>query len=167
MTKNQLDQKLEAIIGQFGYTEVQKRLDAANRRLNRLPMDSHSRHSDTLSNAVNRRKIHRKRDAIDIVSSFDGIDSDKHDILTDLAQKFERKEFMPNIATTRMFLESVGEDTSRLKSRKQAVAKIFRALSALPDKRLRQIVERGSFSGPARLGPLADAIAGANKVLRK
>ena len=25
MTKNKLDQKLEAIIGQFGYTEVQKR----------------------------------------------------------------------------------------------------------------------------------------------
>ena len=24
MTKNQLDQKLEAIIGQFGYSEVQK-----------------------------------------------------------------------------------------------------------------------------------------------
>lgn len=76
-----------------------------------------------------------------------------------LAERFDSKTFLPSVADIREFLGMMGEDAGALKDRSAAFPLVLRRLSHLTPAQLEALAANPRFSGPARLGPLSEAIA--------
>ncbi len=83
---------------------------------------------------------------------------DKAQILERAARHFEDKSFLPSVADIREFCRVYGVDPGKSVSRTGAIPKIFTFLAATDADRVSRMLDEGAFSGPARLGPIADAI---------
>lgn len=97
--------------------------------------------------------------AVRYVSKLD-IDSEKRREIMVLAQKFDRKKFLPNFGEIRNFCEIYGLKIPLSKSRIGAVPVIFRFLETLSPADLRKLLFENAYTGPSELGPIADAIRG-------
>ena len=82
-----------------------------------------------------------------------------------LAERYDRKRFLPSVADVREFLIMMGERPIGMKNRKEAFRVLLQSLIRLPDDRLQQLVGTALHSGPSELGPLSDAIAAAGERL--
>jgi hypothetical protein len=81
------------------------------------------------------------------------------DIVMELARRFDEKSFMPTFADIADFCRAYDIDEPMSKSRASAVPRVFRAIAAMEAEDIQMLLDYGAFSGPARLGPIADAIA--------
>ena len=142
---------LSALVEDFGYHEVRRSLDDLSANATKSGI---SRKSSPSSN--DRSMV--KRNAITIVEALGIEDERKQDILLVLARRFEKKAFMPNVNSVRAFLEQQGKDTSRIKSRQQAVSTIFKCLADLETHSLCEIHAKGLFGGPKSLAAIAESI---------
>lgn len=84
--------------------------------------------------------------------------SEKKRGLAELAKRFEEKNFLPSFGDIREFclIYRIVEPAS--KSRVSALPRIFKFIATLESSDIQKILDSGLFSGPARLGPIADAI---------
>ena len=78
--------------------------------------------------------------------------------VTELANRFEDKTFLPRFGDISRFCEIYGIDVPASRSRASAIPRVFKFLASMETDKIQRIVDRRSFSGPARLGPIADAI---------
>ena len=76
----------------------------------------------------------------------------------ELANRFEDKTFLPRFGDISRFCEIYGIDVPASRSRASAIPRVFKFLASMEADNIQRIVDRRSFSGPARLGPIADAI---------
>lgn len=84
---------------------------------------------------------------------------DKQDAITTLAGRFERKDFLPTFGDIRNFCQIYGIDVPASKTRASAIPRVFKFLAnELEADEVQRILDYGEFSGPSRLGPIADAI---------
>ena len=81
------------------------------------------------------------------------------DIVMELAKRFDEKSFMPTFADMADFCRAYNIDEPSSKSRASAIPRVFRAIAAMETEDIQMLLDYGAFSGPARLGPIADAIA--------
>ncbi|GEM_PF-2136426 len=81
------------------------------------------------------------------------------DIVMELAKRFDEKSFMPTFADITDFCRAYDINEPSSKSRASAIPRVFRAIAAMEIEDIRMLLDYGAFSGPARLGPIADAIA--------
>ena len=91
---------------------------------------------------------------------------DQRRLLAEAAEKFQEKAFLPTVGDVRHFCEVHGFNGPASGSRADAVPRVFRFLATLNADDLRTTLDGGMFSGPARLGPIADAILDAGRERR-
>ena len=84
-----------------------------------------------------------------------------------LAERFDNKTFLPSVADAREFLGMMGDDASTLKDRSAAFPLVLRRLRELTPAQIEAIAASPRFSGPARLGPLSEAIAAAASAIAR
>ena len=84
---------------------------------------------------------------------------DKQDAVVALAARFERKDFLPTFGDIRNFCDVYGIDTPASKTRASAIPRVFKFLAnEMEAEEVQRIVDYEMYSGPSRLGPIADAI---------
>ena len=88
--------------------------------------------------------------------------------MVDAAKRFQDKAFLPTMGDVRHFCVVHGITPPANGSRESAIPRIFQFLSTRDADEIESILNGGMFSGPARLGPIADAIreAGKNRIRR-
>ena len=87
----------------------------------------------------------------------------RRQVLTEVAENFQNKSFLPTASDIRNFCELYGIRGAAPRARAGAVPRLFRFLATMDPDEVRRLVRGGMFSGPARLGPIADAIRAAGR----
>ena len=98
-----------------------------------------------------------KASAVDYVGRMN-LPSDKTVALTQAAQRFEDREFLPSIGDIREFSRIYGIELGKSVSRASSIPRIFTFLSAMDTSLVVKLLDDGAFSGPARLAPISEAI---------
>ena len=84
---------------------------------------------------------------------------EKRTTIGEMAERFERKDFLPTFGDIRNFCQMYGVDVPASKTRASAIPRVFKFIATEMDaKEAQRILDDGMFSGPSRLGPIADAI---------
>ena len=81
-----------------------------------------------------------------------------HQLLTQLADMFEDKKFLPTIGEVRNFCIVHGIDEPSTSSRVAAIPRVFGFLATLSANDIQVMLQSKMFFGPSRLAPIADAI---------
>lgn len=160
MKQQQLQETLTSLVSSFGYENVRKTLGTM-RSEKFAAAKRNAVHKDAAGQPPAKpEKKRTKPDAVRVTQSLAITDDEKKKLLFELAEKYEAKEFMPNVNHVRDFLNDGERDVSRIKSRQQVTVAVFRRLGDLETNRLREILERGLYGPPKRLAPYARAIEG-------
>lgn len=83
-----------------------------------------------------------------------------------LAGRFEEKSFLPTCADIRDFCGTYDIEVPASRSRAGAIARIFKFVATMDAGELRRLLDENAFSGPSRLGPIAEAIRQNGRVAR-
>ncbi len=78
--------------------------------------------------------------------------------VAELAERFQRKSFLPTVNDIANFCQMYGIEVPASKSRASAIPRIFKFIAGMEADEIQRILADGMFSGPSRLGPIADAI---------
>ncbi len=160
MKQEQLQERLGVLISGFGYETVRKTL--SEMRLEKSAAANHGakiRRVVADEPSVEPAKKKARPNAVNVVKSINISDDEKKEILAIMAEKYEAKEFMPNVNHVRDFLGG-GRDVSRIKSRQQVTVAVFKELAGLETRKLREMLDRGFYGPPKRLESYARAIEG-------
>ena len=71
---------------------------------------------------------------------------------------------MPTFGDIRNFCQVYGIDEPASKSRASAIPRVFKFMATMSDEEVQGILDGGMFSGPSRVGPIADAIRANGRV---
>ena len=162
MKQQRLQETLTDLVSRFGYENVRKTLNgmqSARSAEAKHHARTHRNDADKSSD-VKPVKKRTKPDAMRVTQSLAVTDDEKKKILLTLAEKYEAKEFMPTVNDVRDFLNDGERDVSRIKSRQQVTATVFKELGCLETNKLREMLDRGLYGPPKRLAPYARAIEG-------
>lgn len=103
------------------------------------------------------RKAKPKPTAPAYVAKMD-LSSDRRQAVGELAERFERKDFLPSFGSVAHFCEAYGVELPASRTRASAIPRVFKFIADLDDAEIQKISDSGMFAGPSRLGPIADAI---------
>ena len=106
-----------------------------------------------------------KMSATDYVAKL-GLPLDNQAIVVELARRFESKDFLPTFGDIANFCRTNGLETPKSRTRASAVPRIFKHMAAMDSSRVQAILDAGMYSGPSKLGPIADAIRRNGRVSR-
>lgn len=108
-------------------------------------------------NSAKTKPVKKKTTAPEYVEKMD-LPSEKKRVMAELAKRFEKKAFLPSFGDIREFclIYRIVEPAS--KSRVSALPRVFKFIATMETSKIQMILDDGMFSGPARLGPIADAI---------
>ena len=161
-----LTKLLHLLVEEWGYDEVL-------RALTRLPYLDGRPITDSKAEKDRTHKGSRQRDhksdrffATDQIIILE-MPGDRKDVLLGVAAKFDRKEFLPNLSDIREFILMMGSNGESVRDRSDGFRRLLPILLELPLDRLEYIARSNRHSGPARLGPLADAIRSAGEAMRR
>ena len=161
MTHDALDSELRSIIDRFGY----ERVDLSLRQIGRAERGSRgaaagrSRSDDASTKAKRRRP---KLKAAEYVSRMD-LPADRRRVLTEAAESFQNKLFLPTVGDVRNFCGIYGIEQPASSSRASAIPRVFKFIATMDTEEIRRMLHGGMFSEPVRLGPIADAIRDAGR----
>lgn len=151
MADDSLQAALRPLVEQYGYASVNQALRdmkssrTKNRRENLRP--------ENLSSKRKKRTLN----AVEYVLKMD-LPSDRESILVRAADQFQRRLFLPTIGDIRNFWSVYRIETQMPSSRAVGIPKIFKFMSSMDPKEVARILNARAFSGPAKLGPIAEAI---------
>ena len=74
------------------------------------------------------------------------------------AKAFDKKEFLPTFKSIECFCDYTGVPVPKARGRISSIPRVFRYLSTLKSKEIKKLMQYNEFTGPTRLGPIADAI---------
>ena len=98
-----------------------------------------------------------KATAPQYVSKMD-LSIDKEPLVTEIAERFQEKSFLPTIGDIGNFCQIYGIDLPASRTRANAIPRLFKFIAAMEAADISRLLNDGAFSGPSRLGPIADAI---------
>ena len=87
-------------------------------------------------------------------------------VLRRAAEEFEQRVFLSTLNDIRNFCEAYGIEEPRSKSRASGIPRVFKFLVTMDVADVERMLDDRMFSGPAQLGPVADAIRGKAKEYR-
>ena|SRR5436309_10935817 len=152
--KSLLTKLVAAIVDEWGFDEVVAELEVVRHSSRDLPGGTGRQPSKKRAkpNAVEQveRAVH---------------DPEQKEILLQLADRYDRKLFLPSVADVREFLATTGNRPIGLKDRSQGFRILLQSFSRMPIVRLQQLAQTNLHSGPSELGSLSDAIAAAGERL--
>ena len=83
---------------------------------------------------------------------------EKEASVLELAEKFQAKLFLPTMGDISNFCQAYRIDEPSSKSRANAMPRVFKLIASMDAQDIQYLLDSGMFSGPSRLGPIADAI---------
>lgn len=162
MTYDALESELRRIINRFGY-------DRVNLSLRKIGRPAQETRGSVLrdpppdnSASTGKRKPRRRPTPLEYVSKMD-LSRDRRQVLMEAADSFQNKSFLPATVDVRNFCEAHGIDGPSPRSRAAAAPRLLRFLATMDVGEVRRLLSSGMYSGPARLGPIADAIRNAGR----
>ena len=78
--------------------------------------------------------------------------------VSELARRYQQKLFLPTFRDISSFCQAYEIQAPVSNSRASAIPRVFKFLAELEPGAIQQILDEGWFSGPSRLGPIADGI---------
>ena len=160
VSDSELIDALQRLIHDYGYSEVQRGLrelkssDLPRKNLRRSKKNEIS----SSSRATAKPKKHSSRITAPEYVAKAEISSERRPLVDELSRRFENKSFLPTFGDVRNFCQIYGIDEPATRSRASAIPRLFEFFSAMEVHEIRRILDDGMFSGPSRLGPIADAI---------
>lgn len=148
MAERKIEDVLRSIVRRYGFGKVSQSLWEMEPSIHRLE------HSSAKSG---RRSA--KVAALEYAAKMD-VSPGKRQLVAELARRFDDKSFLPTIGDVRNFCRIYRIDEPASGARASAIPRIFRFIAAMETDDVRRILDEDMFSGPSRLGPLADAIRG-------
>ena len=146
--KNPIEAALSPIVHQYGLGSVLESLGKiADAQRERSVQAGGS--SDT-NGGKKPKKRSVKATAPEYVSKLD-LSSEKAAPVVDLAERFERKAFAH-------FCQMYGIKVPASKTRASAIPRVFKHIMSMETGEIQRMLDDELFSGPSRLGPIADAI---------
>jgi hypothetical protein len=162
-----LTKLVRMLVEEWGYDEVQRALAQLSEMgggtlVSSAPEERAARQPSSKREGSRSKKL----TAVEQVARLSIPDRERETLLG-IAAKFDQKEFLPRVVDIREFLAMRGEDSSGVKDRLDGFRRLLRSLSQLPSDKLEGLMSSARYSGPARLGPLSDAIRSTGEALRR
>ena len=160
VSDSELRNALHRLIQDHGYSEVRRGLrelrssDFPGKYLRRSKKDDMS----SSSRATTKPKRHSSKVTAPEYVAKAEISSENRPLVDELSRRFENKSFLPTFGDVRNFCQIYGIDEPASRSRAGAIPRLFKFLATMEPDEIRRILDDGMFSGPSRLGPIADAI---------
>lgn len=157
MTETELKDTLRSIVHQYGFEQVDRSLREIHLADCQLKSSKQGKMSADNETATTPEKKKAQVNAPEYVAKME-LSSEKEPIVVELAKRFDNKAFLPTFGDIRNFCQIYGIDEPASKSRGSAIPRVFKFLAAMKANEIQKILDDGMFSGPSRLGPIADAI---------
>ncbi len=154
MVKDSLSDTLRAMVMEYGFEQV----DASLREIGppgRPNQKAEASNGGTDTRGTTRRKS--KPTAPQYVAKMELL-PEVEPTVVELAERFQSKSFLPTFGDIVNFCRLNGIDEPASKSRANAIPRVFKLLVSMEPQEVQRILDEGMFSGPSRLGPIADAI---------
>ena len=153
MTNAQLENALRPIVREYGLGSV---LESLGRIASSDIQSNNLLHNINVAKEPTKRKA--KPTPTEYVAKMNLL-PEKRMAIAEMAEQFERKEFLPTFGDVRNFCQIYGIDVPASKTRASSIPRVFKFIAMEMDaKEAQRILDDGMFSGPSRLGPIADAI---------
>ena len=154
-TQSDIQKALSELVSDCGYAPVKRALESV-----RVSIAATNGAADKKKTrpANPRTKPRVRKNAVAIVEGLAISDGDKKQALMILAEKYDAKTFMPSVGSARAFLQQDGMDVSRIKSRQQITAIVFKRLANKDADDLREMDSQGWYGPPKSLANIARAI---------
>ena len=149
MPNQKLHAALRPIVDEHGMGGVLKALGEI--------ASSNARQEDGGKSKPRRRKAKPKPSAPAYVAKME-LSADRRQAVGELAERFERKDFLPSFGSVAHFCDAYGVDAPASRTRASAIPRVFKFIAGLDADEIQKISDSGMFAGPSRLGPIADAI---------
>lgn len=157
MPDPKLQAELRSMINQYGFKQVDRSLRQLRLSISKLEASKRQKASSDAGMRKKPSKNQTKVNAQEYVAKME-LPAEKKSVMTELARRFQEKAFLPAFGDIRNFCQVYGIDEPASKSRANAIPRVFKFIVAMETNELQSILNNGMFSGPSRLGPIADAI---------
>lgn len=154
MIDNRLGTALRSLVRRYGIRQVDRSLREIRRSESRG--EERSNQSVSADSETRARRSTKTRSATEYVARLD-CGSELVPAMSELARRFQEKEFLPTLGDIRNFCKTYGVELAS-NSRAGSIPRVFKFLATMDRDEIQRIVDDRLFSGPARLGPIADAI---------
>lgn len=151
---NKLEAEMRSIVRRYGFEQVAYSLREIERQVG--SSEEHCVSTDDTTATTHKGK-RAKITATEYVSKLD-FPLEKKPAMVELAERFQRKYFLPSFGDIANFCRIYGIDEPASKSRANAIPRVFKFIATMDTDNIQRILDEGMFSGPSRLGPIADAI---------
>ena len=147
MTQTRLESVLRSMVQRYGFEQVNESLQeiGTSKSPTRLLADAQA------------NKRPPRITALQYVAKMD-LPPDKKASVFELARRFDQKSFLPTTGDIANFCQIYRLDKPASKSRASAIPRVFKHIASMEADGIQRILDEGMFSGPSRLGPIADAI---------
>ena len=149
--------ELRSMIDQYGIDQVTKAFQEARGSCSQ-PKATKRRQSPRKQEAGIRKKQSRTNANVPEYVAKMEVPANNKAAIKELAQRFQEGAFLPTFADISDFCMVHGIEEPKSKSRASAVPRVFKFLAAMDAEDVMRIVDVNLYSGPTRLGPIADAI---------
>ena len=159
LTEIEVRSGLLTLIGEHGIERVRAsltELDASERHIKKAGRNA-KQAKVAVRTPIRTRPGKSRANASQYVAKMD-LESDRSASVIELADRFDNKTFLPTFGDIVNFCEIYRIDVPASRSRASAIPRVFKFLASMESHDIQQILKWGMFSGPSRLGPIADAI---------
>lgn len=156
---------LDSIVRRFGFENVSRALgefESASTARRPRPQGGERREKQRGL----RMSSKPRRTAIEYVRKMD-LPAERAELIGRAAEAFKQRDFLPTMGDVRSFCETYGIEEPKSKSRVDGIPRIFKFLVTMQLSDIQRMLDDGMFSGPAELGPIADAIRGKAREYRE
>lgn len=146
-----LESLLKAIINEWGIGKVRECL---------LDLETRGETANILDKTAGKSRVPRKYSrpsAVSLATKAE-LPSNKKQLILKLAEKFDRKEFLPTAGHIRYFCDMNNAPIGAVKQRPDAFRKVLKLLANMPEESLQLLLDHGQHTGPSALGPLSQAM---------
>ena len=157
MPQSDLSESLQALVRRHGLSSVLHSL---------ADIQAAPEQSTSSSPARRRHNAGSRSSAVDYVDRMT-LPPEKTEAMIRAAKRFERREFLPNVADIREFSRIHGVDLCKSVSRASSIPRVFAFLATMDTAQITKLLDEGAFSGPTRLAPIADAIRSRSTARRR
>ncbi len=165
MTQTRLRQTLDSIVREYGLERVSQSLREIELSELQPEKSKGNAKSPERNTVAVPRKGKPRPTAPEHVAKMD-LPSGKEAAVAELARRFEDKAFMPTFGDIANFCQIYGIDEPASRSRASAIPRVFKFIASMEADEIQRLLDLRLFSGPARLGPIADAIRSSGRARR-
>ncbi len=142
MTDSKLKDSLQSMVQEYGLGMVLKSLGEI---------------ADARGPGARPRRRKRAPTAPEYVSKMQ-LPVEKSRAVTELAERFQKKAFLPTFGDIANFCQTYLIDIPASRSRASAIPTVFKFIAEMEASEIQRILAYELFSGPSRLGPISEAI---------